>query len=176
MDKKKNFKQFLVVIRGAPASGKTTIAKKFRNFRNKIVWLKVDNFKDFFSGRPSLKEQRFVDESALATLKYLLDNGFSVVMEKIFFDPYIIPLAVKLAQEKNVQVKVFQIKCSLAILQERDRTRPGIKEGCRKPLGDRTIKKIYDQLEKSFYPGAIALNTENISVEKCIEEIKKHLN
>jgi len=41
--------QFLVIIRSAPASGKTTIAKELRSFKDKVVWLKVDNFKDFFS-------------------------------------------------------------------------------------------------------------------------------
>jgi len=60
-------------------------------------------------------------------------------MEKIFFDPAIIPQAVDAAADRGVEVRVFQIKCSLATLQERDRTRPGIKEGCRKPLGDKTI-------------------------------------
>lgn len=69
-------KQFLVIIRGAPASGKTTIAKKLRDFKEKVVWLKVDNFKDFFSDNVSPEEQKFVDESALASLEYLLDQAF----------------------------------------------------------------------------------------------------
>jgi tRNA uridine 5-carbamoylmethylation protein Kti12 len=168
-----NSKQFLVIIRGAPASGKTTIAKKLRNFRNKIVWLKVDNFKDFFSGNPSLREQQYVDECALVTLCYLLDKGFSVVMEKIFYNPSVIPLAVNEAKKRGIKVAVFQIRCSLAVLQERDRTRPGVKEGCRKPLGDKTIKRLYDQLEKTFYSGAIVLNTEELSVEECLRKIKE---
>lgn len=166
-------KQFLVIIRGAPASGKTTIAKKLRNFDKRIVWLKVDNFKDFFAEKASLKEQKFVDECALATLKYLLDNGFSVVMEKIFFDPRIIPLAVKEAEKRDVIAKVFQIRCPLPILQERDRNRPGVKEGCRKPLGNKAIERICDQLEKTYYLGAISLNTEKLSVEECVKRIRK---
>jgi len=172
----KKLKQFLVIIRGAPASGKTTIAKQLRNFEKKIVWLKVDNFKDFFSGEASLVEQKYVDECALTVLEYLLNNGFSVVMEKIFFDPFIIPQAVKLAEKKKIKVKVFQIRCSLVVLEERDRTRPGIKEGCRKPLGDEVIERIYNQLERTFYPGAIALDTENKSLKECIKEIKSEIN
>ncbi len=167
--------QFLVIIRGAPASGKTTIAKKLRDFKNKIVWLKVDNFKDFFSGNASLREQKYVDECALTTLKYLLDEGFSVVMEKIFFDPFIIPLVIEEARERNIVAKVFQIKCSLAVLQERDKNRPGIKEGCRKPLGDQVIERIYNQLEKTFYPGAIVLDTVKLSEEECVRVIKEQV-
>jgi len=167
--------QFLVIIRGAPASGKTTIAKKLRNFKEKIVWLKVDNFKDFFAGEASLKEQEYVDNCALATLNYLLDSGFSVVMEKIFFDPSIIPQAVEAAKKRGVHVKVFQIKCPLAILQKRDRERPGVKEGCRKPLGDQVIERIYKQLEKTVLPDAEILDTGSYSVDECVELIRKFL-
>ncbi len=164
-------KQFLVIIRGAPASGKTTIAKQLRNFEKKIIWLKVDNFKDFFSDEVTQSEQKYVDESALVTLEYLLDTGFSVVMEKIFYDPFIIPLAVEAAKKRSVNVAVFQIVCPLPVLQERDRNRPGIKEGCRKPMGDEAIENIYVKLKESDYPGAIELNTEKLSVDECVRSI-----
>ncbi len=169
-------KQFLVIIRGAPASGKTTISKQLRNFNKKIAWLKVDNFKDFFSDNVSPEEQKFVDESALATLEYLLDQGFSVIMEKIFYDPFVIPLAVAAAKKRNIRVVIFQIKCSLATLQERDRIRPGIKEGHRKPMGDEKIKDIYEHLEQTLYPGAIILDTEKYTEEECVNIIKEKIN
>ena len=165
--------QFLVIIRGAPASGKTTIAKRLRSFVKKIVWIKVDNFKDFFSDEASMEEQKYVDKCALVTLEYLLEKGFSIVMEKIFFDPHIISFAVEAAKKRNITVKVFQIKCPLHILQARDKSRPGVKESCRKPLGDETIEKLYNQLENTFYPEAIALDTEKNSIEECIRIIKE---
>jgi len=167
--------QFLVILRGAPASGKTTIAKLMRSFENKIVWLKVDNFKDFFSEDASLAEQKYVDECALATLEYLLDKGFSVVMEKIFFDPFAIPLAEKIARSRGIKTKVFQIRCSLSVLQKRDLSRPGVPQGLRKPLGNDIIKNIYEQLEKTYFPEAIELNTEKMSPKKCVEKIKQEL-
>ena len=169
-------KQFLIIIRGAPASGKTTIAKKFVNYDQKIAWLKVDNFKPFFGDKALLKHQNDVDQCALATLKHLFDSGFSVVMEKIFYDPSIIPLARQEAKKRGIRVAVFQIKCSLKTLQERDRNRPGIKEGCRKPMGDKAIEKIYHQLEETYYPDAIELNTEKLSISQCVSLIKKKLN
>lgn len=164
--------QFLAIIRGAPASGKTTIAKELRSYKKKIVWLKVDNFKDFFTNKAALKEQKYVDKCALACLEYLLKEGFSVVMEKIFFDPFIIPKSVDLAEKYAVKVKVFQIKCPLKELLKRDKNRPGIKEGCRKPLGEKVISKLYDRLEKTYYPGAIEINTSKLSVAESANIIK----
>jgi predicted kinase len=168
--------QFLAIVRGAPASGKTTIAKKFRSFDKKVVWLKVDNFKDFFTGEASLKEQRYVDECALASLEYLLKEGFSVIMEKIFFDPFIIPKSIEVAEKHKVNVKVFQIRCPLETLLERDKNRPGVKEGCRKPLGTELITKLYNQLERTYYPDAIEIDTGSLSLDESVKVIKTALD
>jgi len=168
-------KQFLAIIRGAPASGKTTIAKRMRSSRNKVVWLKVDNFKDFFEANSDLSAQKYVDECSLTSLEYMLENGFSVVMEKIFFDPGVINRAVEIGKNRGVDVKVFQIKCPLKILQQRDKNREGIKEGCRKRLGDEVIEKIYLQLERTYYEGAVELDTSKLSVEQCVKKICEEL-
>lgn len=167
--------QFLVIIRGAPASGKTTIAKKMRNYEKKVAWLKVDNFKPFYVENATLHEQRDVDEIALASLTHLLEKKFSVVMEKIFHNPYIIPLAVQEAEKRGVKARVFQIDCPLKILQERDRLREGVKEGCRKPMGDELIATIHKHLEETYYPEAIKLDTEKLSANECLAEIRSAL-
>lgn len=167
-------KQILIILRGAPASGKTTIGKNLRDFRNKIIWLKVDNFKPFFS--EDLEETLpAVNETALATLKYLLDQGNSVIFEGIFRNPIYIEKAMEYAKNKNIACIFYQLSCSLKTLQERDEVREGIKEGCRKPLGDEVIEKIYNELENKKIDGAIALDTENKSLQECIEIIRKNL-
>ena len=79
-------KQVLVILRGAPSSGKSTLANKLRDYDKRIVWLKVDNFKPFFSDNTDLIVDD-VNKTALNSLNYLLDQGFSVVMEGIFQNP-----------------------------------------------------------------------------------------
>lgn len=116
-----------------------------------------------------------MDECALASLQYLLDKGFSVVMEKIFFDPTIIPQAVALAADRNIPVKIFQLTAPLATLQARDKVRPGVKEGCRQPLGDDVIEKIYHQLNETFLSEAIKLDTEQYSLDECVAIIRQEL-
>jgi predicted kinase len=136
--------QFLIILRGAPASGKSTIAKSFRNFDKKIAWLKVDSFKDFFA-EDSSAALEYVNGSAIATLEYLFNQGFSVIMDGVFQETSAIDEALAFAKEKNVKAIVYQIRCSLSVLQERDKTRAGVKEGCRKPLGDDVIAAIYQK-------------------------------
>ncbi len=166
-------KQVLIILRGAPASGKTTIGKNLRDFHNKIVWLKVDNFKPFFS--ENLEEALpVVNETALVTLRYLLDQGNSVIFDGIFRNPIYVKKAMEYAKNKNIPCVFYQLSCSLKRLQERDRLREGVKEGCRKPLGDEVIEKIYNELENTKIEGAIPLDTENNSLPDYIEIIKKN--
>ena len=164
-------KQVLIILRGAPASGKSTISKKICNFEKKTIWLKVDNFKDFFGDTDEALE--YVNGSAVATLKYLLDKGFSVVMDGVFQNTPAIDEAVQFANSKNIRVIVYQLTCSLKVLQERDKVRPGVPEGIRRALGDETIAKIHEKLANSFYTGARVLDTELKTLDECINQIKE---
>src|SRR5579862_2776516 len=116
--------QFLIVLRGAPASGKTTIAKRLRNFDKKIVWLKEDNFKDFF-GEDTEQQLLYAYKTSLPVLSYLLENGFRVVMDGIFRDVHldILKQVVHEAEKRQILVKVFQLTCPLPTLLERDKKR-----------------------------------------------------
>lgn len=163
-------KQKVIILRGAPASGKTTIAKSYRDFDKKIAWLKVDNFKDFFAEDAS-EALDYVNGSAIATLKYLLENGFSIVIDGIFQDTTAIDDAISICHELNIPVKVFELKVSLNTLKERDSIREGVREGLKKPLGDETVEKIYNTLSASPYQGAVVLNTEENNIKECKEII-----
>lgn len=154
------------------ASGKSTIAKRYRSFKNKTIWLKIDNFKDFFDILDS-EVRVFIHDAANISLEYFLKEGFSVVMEGIFQNPDYVQQAVDIANKYNIPCKVFQTKVSLKTLQARDKVREGVPEGCRKPLGDEEIAKIFTVLEENSYPDAIILDTENKTIDECIAFIDK---
>jgi chloramphenicol 3-O-phosphotransferase len=168
-------KQVFIILRGAPASGKTTIGESLRDFDKKIVWFKTDNIKPFFSNF----EDRTLDVvmgTSLATLNYLLDEGYSVIYDGIFKKPEYTQRAIDLAKSKNIPTVIYQLTCSLKTLQERDKTRKGVKEGCRKPLGDEIIESLFNKVENNPIEGSIKLNTEEKSIEECLEIIKKNFD
>jgi len=166
-------KQILIILRGAPSSGKSTIAKSLRDYEKKIAWLKIDNFKPFFAESTNLILDD-VNKTAITVLNYLLYQKFSIVMEGVFQNPFYVQEAVNLAKQKNIPVSVYELECSLETLQERDRTRPGIKEGCRKPLGNFVIKNLYQIIKKNPFKGSIKLDTEKMSLDECAKLIKKN--
>jgi predicted kinase len=170
-------RQTLIILRGAPASGKTTIAENLRNFENKIVWFKTDNFKPFFSDR--FGEGSAMDavmETSLATLNYLLDQGYSIVFEGIFINPVYPQRAIQMGKTKNINTVVYQLECSLKTLQERDKTRRGVPEGLRKAMGDYEIENLNNKVKDNPIDGTIKLNTEEKSLEECINLIRNSFN
>ena len=162
--------QRLIILRGPPASGKSTIAKKLRNFETKVAWLKVDNFKPFFADDAS-SALTFVNGAATATLVYLLHQDFSVVMEGVFQDVKAVYDAVQVANGRKIPVKVFELDVPLETLQTRDSSREGVPENRRPRVGNETIEKIHDKLIHNPYAQAIFLDTEKNNLQKCIEII-----
>jgi len=167
--------QVLIVLRGAPASGKTTIGENLRNFDKKIVWFKTDNIKPFFSEYSEASLDAAM-QTCLAALKYLLDQGYSVIYEGIFKNPMYANEAIQMGKSKNIQTVAYQLHCLLKTLQERDRTRKGIKEGCRKPLGDELIGGLFQAVENNPIEDSVILDTENQSLEDCLSVIRKNFN
>jgi len=167
--------QRVIILRGAPAIGKTTLAKSYRNFEMKVAWIKVDNFKDLFAedATPALE---YVNGSAVATLAYLITQGFSVVVDGVFQNTTSIDKILEIAKGEDIPAKVFELKTSLETLQKRDSQREGVPEGLRKPLGNETIEEIFTTLNNNPYPNSVKLDTEHNPLEKCKELIDKSFN
>lgn len=162
----------LVIVRGAPASGKTTIGESLRDFDKKIVWFKTDNVKPFFSNF----EDRTLDEvmeTCLVILYNLLGRGYSVIYEGIFKRPEYISRAVEIAKSKNTPYVIYQLECSLETLQKRDKERPGVPQGLRPALRDELIESLYNTVRENPIPGSISLNTEEKTLEECLGIIRK---
>lgn len=166
-------RQALVILRGAPASGKTTLGEKLRSKEGKVVWLKIDNLKPFFSEDwgDSLNE---VNSIALAIIERLLSDGFSVVFDGIFKNPEHARAAIKVAQDKNVPVIVYQLTCSLETLQKREDERS--EKFNRDHFGKDVIERLYYKVLENPIEGAVTLDTEKTPVEECLKIIQKNFS
>jgi chloramphenicol 3-O-phosphotransferase len=166
-------RQVLVIIRGAAASGKTTLCESLRDFDKKIAWVSVDKLKPIFS---EYKEETLdvTNQASLILVNYLLEQGYSVLFDGIFKNPAHAQEAVEIAKNKNIPVVIYQLSCSLKTLQKRDKMREGVKKGWRKPLGEELIESLYRKVEDNPIEGAIKLDTENLSPEECLRIIKKN--
>jgi predicted kinase len=160
----------LIILRGCMGSGKSTIAHLYRNFEQQFAYLKVDNFKDLFDHfeKPA---RPVVHGAVLATLDYLLAQGYSVVMEGVLQDTATIDQAIVVAQKHHTPCKVFELETGLATLQARDRQREEVRQGIRQPLGEEAIEHIFNKLKKHPYLSAITLDTERLSPQQAVKFI-----
>lgn len=167
--------QKLIIVRGAACSGKTTICAELRDFDKKIAWLSIDKVKLLFSDS---KEEAMdeVNESALVILENLLDRNYSVVVDGIFKKLEHVQEVIEIGKTRKIPVIIYQLKCSLQTLKDRDKNRNGVKQGLWKPLGDELIESLYRKVEENPIHGAIELDTEEKSLDECIEIIKKSLD
>lgn len=165
--------QKLVILRGPAASGKTTLCESLRDYDKKIVWLSVDKMKPMFS---EFEDRTLEDanKASIAMLSYLLEEGCSVIYEGIFKNPDYIYQAVKIGNDRDIPTIVYQLKSSLETLQNRDKTRKGVREGWRKPLGDEVIEGLHQKNVDNPINGAVDLDTENQTLEQCVKIIEKN--
>ena len=164
-------RQALVILRGAPASGKTTLGERLRSKDLKIVWLKIDNLKPFFSEDwgDSLDE---VNKLALGMIDQLLTDGFSVVFDGIFKNPQHALEAKNRADSKNIPCVIYQLECSLETLQKREDERSVTFQ--RDHFGKDTIERLHNKVMENSIQGAIKLDTENQSIDECLSILKKN--
>jgi predicted kinase len=160
-------KQTLVIVRGAPASGKTTLCSQLRDTENKIAWLSVDGIKPIFSNFDD-RDVEISYQTALEVLKFLLEHGYSVVFDGIFVRPE--------HQEylQGVQVKIYQLTVSLETALKRHSKREWAREG-EKEAALETVKRLHEKVKNAPIEGAIELNTEESSLEECVNVIRKEL-
>jgi predicted kinase len=167
-------KQVLIILRGAPCSGKTTLGKNLRNFEKKITWLSLDYMKPIFS---EFKDETLeaANEASLNTLNYLFEQEYSVVFDGIFKNPEHLKKAIKIADNRNIPIVIYQLECSLKTLLARDKNRAWVKRGA-DPLGDGLITSLYEKVINNPIKEAIKLNTEEKSLEECLKIIRKNFD
>lgn len=165
--------QKLVILRGANASGKTTICKNIRDIDKNIVWLSVDGIKPIFSEYKNETLEQ-ANKASLIVLDYLLDQGYSVIYDGIFKIPEHLRQAEEIAKKKDIPFVVYQLNSSLKTLQEREKVRDGVRHGLWKPLGDELVARLYQKVQDNPIEEAIPLDTENQSLDECLEIIRKN--
>lgn len=167
--------QKLIIVRDAACSGKTTICKEIRDFDGKIAWLFIDKVKNLFSDFQD-EAMDDVNQSAVVTLKDLLERGYSAIVDGIFKNLRHIEAIKKVGEGKNIPIITYQLECSLKTLKERDKNREGVSHGLWKPLGDDLIEGLYKKVEENPIEGTIKLNTEEKSLEECLKIIRKNFD
>jgi len=165
--RKKN--NLLIIIRGAPSTGKTTVAYLLSRKIPHAYKISVDSLTGMFTlpGSES-KEWKQVrplgQELARILTDYLLNQGKTVIAEEVFPEVRYISDLEGVAKKNKVKSYVFELITPMEILSQREGVRPDAK-------ADKPVKKLAGYIQQNPYPGAIKINTAPLSATHCAESI-----
>lgn len=164
-------KQTLIILRGGPATGKSTICEAVQKENKRIIWLHVDSFKRFLrSGNDEVDRNHWYGAAA-ASLEYFLANKFSVLAEGIFQFTKHVEYFIEIANKYSVKIKVFELTAPTSILVTRDSQRKGVPEKLRPSLSKGTIKNLSQQVTENHFPNAEIIETNNTSIQQIVHKI-----
>lgn len=164
-------KPYLIVIRGSPCSGKSTIAEELRKAfpKGKTAVIHTSIFyHEIVKGD--------IPEIAMENTKKILDtylkNNYTVILEEIlsFKDSYgklYVNNVIRVAKRYKVPIKRFFFTASLQELEKRERKR--------RKISLRVLKKLYDTAMNSKGADEKVIDTTNKSILEVLKEVKKNL-
>jgi tRNA uridine 5-carbamoylmethylation protein Kti12 len=159
-------KNCIIIIRGAAASGKTTIAKKLCKRFSKSFHIDVDTIRHFDpNAKPILKELTLSSKAAAALSNIYSSAGYAVIIDSTFITQELLDTLLKNLKSPKDSIFLFTLKPALKELIVRDRSRAKFKR-----LGDK-IKVIYYIGEKSRERRGIFIDNSKLSVKETVDII-----
>lgn len=159
----------LVILRGRPGSGKSTVAERIQEKINnqKAAIFTPDYF--YWQVYPGEDNQHLVNQVLNYAIKKYLQSGYLVILEGILpksENGELFKWLQKYCRENNFEFNSFFLDLSLPKAIERNKQREKGTE-----ISDEDIKNWYSNASPKEIKNEIVINTENISSEKVTDTI-----
>lgn len=168
-------KKVLIIIRGAPAAGKSTLAKnlvKFFKHKSKTALLVADEFKWTMTSH----DHRISSDFKLAfsnyqfALKNYLTAGYAVITEDTWDRPPFETVAVAiLGQKHKYTVHQFLLKGAWTTIQHQNTLRPMI-------ITPKQLQSQYKSIYSKKLAGEIIIEIDRKTPNQIAKEVLKHIN
>ena len=165
----------LIILRGSPAVGKSTVAKKLAalNSAKKKAYVPVDDFQLYDLRKPSLDREHLAIKNAAILTKNFLLNGFDVVLDYVFdhiedeieFCDFLFSASIDSFKE-DIFVQKFYLDAPMEKVIKRNQSRSGKRgEYMNAPL----LRKLYQRVSetKGQIPGEVIIDTTPLSAKQC---------
>ncbi|MEA3485720.1 MAG: AAA family ATPase [Candidatus Aerophobetes bacterium] len=162
-------KQVLIILRGAPATGKTAICKSIREKRPQTICISFDAVRGFICKNPR-RYKVLASEATACLAEFFLKKGFSVTVEELFIHKKEIDCFFSLGKKQNVPVYLFELEASFQDILKRNPKRAIPVYG-----GVENMKRLTRLVSENPDPRAIKIDTSKHSVKECVDLILKKI-
>ena len=168
----------LIILRGSPAVGKSTIASKVAslNSAKKKTHIAVDNFQTYDLRPMSKDREKLAIRNAALLAKNFLLEGFDVVVDYVFDEPVDQEVFMnfifseQLGKLDTIYVQQFYLDAPIEKILKRNQSRSGKRgEYMNVPL----LRKLYAKTSetKGFIKHEVIIDTTKYSAKQCAKVI-----
>ncbi|MBI2110286.1 AAA family ATPase [Candidatus Woesearchaeota archaeon] len=159
----------IIIIRGAAASGKTTISKSLaKQLRGKKCHIDVDVIRYFDVNAKNDNNEFPVANIAAAKLASVyLEHGYNIIIDSNIFQRNILTKLIN-NLPRGYPIFLFTLDSGLKKLIERDKKRE-------KVLGQKLIKKIYNLVQNSDVHKGLAVDTTKMTKKAATKHILQYI-
>ena len=163
----------LIILRGSPAVGKTSISKKILslNHNPKIAYIPIDEIQDFDKSKAINRKEELGIQHAGLLARNFLKNGYSVLIEYSFNtatqERELLDFILNENYESSILTKLFYLDATYAEIVKRNANRDG------GPMKSTLLKKLYERLSETRgkLEGEVILDTTKHSAKQCAKII-----
>lgn len=171
-----NMKSKLIYLRGPPAVGKSSIARKLAKKLKNAALLNEDWFK-FIQAKRSLKDpitNEIADKLLFSTIKQMntLDNYDYFIIEGLLVLPETIKRHKAFIKENKAKAYFFEVAANTNTLIKRNKVRTEHIKKCKV----KNIRDLNRKIKSIPIRGATKLNTEQLSKDACVKLIIKQIS
>ncbi|TSC71160.1 MAG: Uncharacterized protein G01um101449_88 [Parcubacteria group bacterium Gr01-1014_49] len=167
--------KFLVIIDGPMGSGKTTIGNLLHSGLKRTAILSTDKIKFFLSDFERGERDNAISAAVLMQMcREYIKHGINIVLPQGFWKKEYLEPYIKLAEENNLKLFVYQLEAPKDVLLERLRNRPK-PVLAKTPVPEEKILQNLKTWEENRYDLGKVFDTSKLSSEEIAQAILKDL-
>jgi predicted kinase len=165
--------KFLIIIDGPMGSGKTTIGKLLHQRLRRTVRLSTDRIKFFLSDFERGERDNTITAAVLFEMcKEYVNHDINLLLPQAFWKKEYLEPYIKLADENDLKLFIYQLEAPKDVLLERVRNRPK-PELAMTPVPEERIQANLKTWEENRYEMGKTFNTSEFTPEEIVEKILK---